>query len=50
MFEDNPTSERELYLLAQKKLAAAAADGDIIERAEANTSRMLHSLLRSLGL
>jgi hypothetical protein len=49
MFSDSPTSERELYLLAEKKLAAAAAEGGVTDRAEENTSRMLETLLRSLG-
>jgi hypothetical protein len=46
---DNPTSERELYLLAEDKLAAAAAAGDLVDRAERNTREMLETMLRSLG-
>ncbi|MDP8986917.1 MAG: DUF4230 domain-containing protein, partial [Actinomycetota bacterium] len=49
VFADNPTGERELYLLAEEKLAAAAADSDLRERAEDNTRAMLESMLRSLG-
>lgn len=43
------TSERELYLLAEKKLMDAADDGDVTDRAEENTTSMLTSLMRSLG-
>lgn len=49
VFADSPTGERELYLLAQDKLAAAAADSDLAGRAEDNTRDMLESMLRSLG-
>ncbi|MBW3641358.1 MAG: DUF4230 domain-containing protein [Actinobacteria bacterium] len=49
LFSDNPTSERDLYLLAEEKLSAAAAEADLVERAEANTRRMLESMLGSLG-
>lgn len=43
------TSERELYLLAEKKMMAAAGESDITKRAEDNTKAMLTSLMRSLG-
>ncbi len=46
---DNPTSERDLYLLAEDELAAAAAEAGLVERAEENTEEMLGTLLRSLG-
>ena len=50
MFTDNPTGERELYLLARERLAAAAAADDaLIRRAEANTRLMLQELLQGLG-
>jgi hypothetical protein len=50
LFEDNPTSERELYLLAEEKLLASAQSGSgILGRAEQNTRRMLTGLLRALG-
>lgn len=49
VFADSPTGERELYLLAQEKLAAAAADSNLAGRAEDNTRDMLESMLRSLG-
>jgi Protein of unknown function (DUF4230) len=50
LFQDNPTSERELYLLAEQKLLASAQSGSgILARAEQNTRRMLTGLLRALG-
>lgn len=48
-FSDSPTGERDLYLMAQEKLAAAAADAALVERAEGNTRSMLESMLGSLG-
>ena len=49
VFSDNPTGERQLYLLAGKKLEAAALEAGIRDRAEANTRAMLESMLASLG-
>src|SRR5829696_4847654 len=49
VLSDNPTSERELYLLAQARMQAAAAQSDLLARAEQNTRAMLESMLRSLG-
>jgi Protein of unknown function (DUF4230) len=49
VLSDNPTSERELYRLAQAKMQAAAAESDLRARAEQNTRAMLESMLRSLG-
>jgi hypothetical protein len=49
VLSDNPTSERELYQLAQAKMQAAAAESDLVGRAEQNTRTMLESMLRSLG-
>lgn len=49
VFSDSPTGERELYLLAEDKLAAAAAEAGLAARAEANTRSMLVSMLGSLG-
>lgn len=49
VFSDNPTSERELYLLGQRKLTAAAAESDLLARAAANTEAMLTGMLRGLG-
>jgi hypothetical protein len=49
VLSDNPTSERELYRLAQAKMQAAAAQSDLAARAEQNTRAMLVTMLRSLG-
>jgi hypothetical protein len=49
VLSDNPTSERELYLLAQQRMEAAAASSGLLAQAEENTRAMLESMLRSLG-
>jgi hypothetical protein len=49
VFEDSPTGEQELYLLAEEKLAAAAVESDLAARAQDNTREMLTALARSLG-
>lgn len=49
MFVDSPTSERALYVAAEQKIAAAAAQSDLRRRAETNTRDMLTALTRSLG-
>jgi hypothetical protein len=49
VFTDNPTSERELLLNAQEKMEAAAAQTDLVQRAEDNTKNMLYTMLRGLG-
>jgi hypothetical protein len=50
VFQDNPSNERELLLLAERKLqTAAAADRGVLEAAERNTKAMLESLMRGLG-
>jgi hypothetical protein len=50
LFTDDPNSEREVYLLAEQKIRAAAQNGSgLVPRAEDNTRKMLQSLLHSLG-
>jgi hypothetical protein len=49
MFKDNPTSERELYLTAQQRIAKAARGSEMRARAERNTEQMLRGLLGKLG-
>jgi hypothetical protein len=50
VFQDNPSNERELLILAERKLeAAAAADRGVLQAAERNTRAMLESLMRGLG-
>ena len=49
VLSDNPTSERELYQLAAKRMLEAANRSDLRTRAEENTRAMLKTMLRSLG-
>jgi hypothetical protein len=49
VFTENPNSERRFYSLAQAKLAQAAKQGDLVDRAETNTTKMLQGLLGRLG-
>ena len=49
-FVENPTDDSELYALAEDKLAMAAAESDVLERAEANTRGMLTTLAKGLGV
>jgi len=49
-FAEDPVDDRELYALAERRLAAAAADSDVRDRAEANTRDMLTALARSFGV
>ena len=47
IFGDDSDLERELYALAEEKLASAARDDSgLLDRAERNTRRMLEGLLR----
>jgi hypothetical protein len=49
VFSDNPTGEQRFYVLAQKKLAAAAKESPLVSRAETNTTKMLQGFLGKLG-
>lgn len=49
VFSDDPTSERDLYVLAGRKLGAAARESRLLARAEANTTAMLQGLLGKAG-
>jgi hypothetical protein len=49
VFSDNPNGEQRFYELAQKKLGAAARSGDLVQRAETNTTDMLQELLGKVG-
>ena len=49
VLSDEPTSERDVALLAQDKLTAAAVESDLLERAEANTRAILTGLAGSFG-
>lgn len=50
VFSDNPTSERELYLEAESRLAGAAANSKLLATAERNTETMLRQLLTAVGV
>lgn len=49
IFSDDPTSERELYVVAADRIAAAARQAGLAGRAQDNTRTMLTGLLGSLG-
>ena len=50
VFEDSPTSDRELFVLSERKLTEAArADPQLLRTAERNTRDMLEGLLGGLG-
>ena len=49
VFSDDPTSERDLYVLAGHKLGAAARESRLLTRAQANTTTMLEGLLGKAG-
>jgi hypothetical protein len=49
MFGSDPNKLQELYVLARQKIAAAAVDSQLAQRAQQNTRQMLNELLRSLG-
>ena len=49
MFQENPSRDGELYTLAERELAAAASESDLLLRAEVNSRDMLTTLARSLG-
>jgi hypothetical protein len=45
----DPNKQNQLYQLARQKIAAAAVDSQLGQRAETNTKAMLEGLLKSLG-
>jgi hypothetical protein len=50
VFQDSPTEDREVLLLAERKLLEAAqADPSLLEHAETNARAMLTGLLEGLG-
>jgi hypothetical protein len=50
MFVDNPTSEKELYLIAEERIAAAAEESELRSKARVNTTQMLEGLIEGLGV
>lgn len=50
VFSDSPTGEAELMRMAEDKIAAAAAETDLLDRAEHNTRATLTAMLTSMGI
>lgn len=50
LFSDAPTSDRELYLEARDRLAAAAAESDLRATGEAKAAETVEALLREAGV
>jgi hypothetical protein len=48
-FSGNPNSQQQVYILATRKIQAAAAASSLLAQAQRNTQDMLTSMLRSLG-
>lgn len=49
IFNDNPTSEASLYDAAMSKMADAAAQTDLLQRAQEHTTFVLTGMLKSMG-
>jgi hypothetical protein len=49
LINSDPNRMQPVYQLAEDKIAAAARDGGLQDRAKENTTKMLEGLLRSLG-
>lgn len=49
IFSNNGADQQQLYQLAQQKIAAAALDSQLTQRAQTNTKAMLQDMLKSLG-
>ncbi|MGH4007208.1 MAG: DUF4230 domain-containing protein [Pseudonocardiaceae bacterium] len=49
VFKDSPTSEKEVYQLAQARMNDVAKASGLAQRGEENTRQMLTALARSLG-
>ena len=50
VFSDSPTGESELMQMAEAKIAAAATETELLDRAEDNTRAMLTAMLTSMGI
>jgi hypothetical protein len=48
-FNNNPNDKQQLYQLTEQKIAAAAEDSELRDRAEKNTRAMLEGLFKGLG-
>jgi hypothetical protein len=49
IFNDNPTSEASLYTAATGKMADAAGQTDLLQRAQEHTTFVLTGMLKSMG-
>jgi hypothetical protein len=49
IFNDNPTSEASLYDAAMTKMADAAAQTDLLQRAQEHTTFVLTGMLKGMG-
>jgi Protein of unknown function (DUF4230) len=50
VFSDSPTGEEDLIVAAQTQMVDAVPSSDLLERAEANTEKMLTTLLTGVGV
>lgn len=50
VFSDAPTSDKGLYREAERRLAEAAADSDLLETGQANAAATIEALLRDAGI
>lgn len=50
VFSDEPTSDKGLYLEAERRLAEAAAESDLLATGEANAAATVEQLLREAGI
>lgn len=49
LFSSDPNRQRQVYQKAEERIAAAARDSGLADRAQENTRKMLEGLLHSLG-
>jgi Protein of unknown function (DUF4230) len=49
VFTDNPAGERQFFQLAERELTTAAANSELLRRAEDNTRQTLTAMMKSLG-
>ena len=49
LFGGNPNKEQELYVLGEQRIAQAARDSGLADRAATNTKQMLTGMLKGLG-
>jgi len=49
LFNGDPNKQQQLYLLGEQRIADAAKESELPQRAQENTRKMLESMLRALG-